>query len=238
MIKQRFEVLQSISHHLILHSSSINNIGLLEGKMGIAIFFYRYYKYTKKNLYRDFGGELIDEIYNEIHLYSPLDFINGLTGIAWGIEYLVRNKYVNADSDEVLEDLDKKILEWDVRRIMDTSLETGLTGLAYYIINRCSNRDNVCRSIDRMYIVDLVTLLKMELENNSLHFHVIEDLTAILSGNKIMKIVNPLFKFYKNSNFIENCLSQKNYPLGILDDGLAGVGLNIIENYEKKSIYY
>ena len=48
MIKQKFEILQSISHNLMLHSSFINNIGLLKGKMGIAIFFYHYYNYTKK----------------------------------------------------------------------------------------------------------------------------------------------------------------------------------------------
>jgi len=237
-MKQKFEILQSIAHHLMLHGSFINNIGLLEGKMGIAIFFYHYYNHTKKALFRDFGGELIDEIYDEVHINSPLDFINGLSGIAWGIEYLIRNKYVDADPDEILEDLDNKILEWDVRRIMDISLENGLIGLAYYIINRCSNKDKRCQSIPEIYISDLVSSLKLKIGNNNLYYHVIEDLTAIISGRKIVKIVNPLYEFYKNSIYKENCLFQTDYPLGISDNGLVGIGLNILEKDEKENIYY
>lgn len=47
----------------------------------------------------------------------PVDFCSGLSGVGWGVEYLIQNKFVDADSDELLEDIDAKIMEWDVRRI-------------------------------------------------------------------------------------------------------------------------
>ncbi|MDR0574375.1 MAG: hypothetical protein LBG96_10175, partial [Tannerella sp.] len=141
-MKPNDELLQRIARYLMLHGSFIDNIGLLNGKMGIAIFFYHYSRYTGKNIYDDFAGELIDEIYNEIHVNTPCDFKDGLCGIGWGMEYLIRNNFVNADSDEVLEDLDKRIMERDVRRITDYSLETGLKGIACYVIERRKNRTN------------------------------------------------------------------------------------------------
>jgi hypothetical protein len=41
----------------MLNSSFTNNIGLLQGKMGISILFFHYANYTKKKIYKDFAGD-------------------------------------------------------------------------------------------------------------------------------------------------------------------------------------
>ena len=228
MEKQKSEILQSIVCHLMLHSSNMKDVGLLEGKLGAAIFFFQYSTYTNKKIYSDFGEELVDDLCNEIHENYPLNFKNGLSGIVWGIEYLIRNKYIEADTDEVLEELDKKILEWDVRRITDISLETGLAGLAYYVINHYSSNNNKS-NIPKEYIADLVSSLKLKMNNTNENYQVIEDLTALLSGRQILNFKNPLPQYYKDCYFQEDSLSQTNYPLGILNNGLASVGLNLME---------
>ncbi len=101
--------LQRIANQLFLNASFIDNIGLLNGKMGIAIFFYHYSRYTGNKIYGDYAGELIDEIYEEINTNTPVDFANGLTGIGWGIEYLVKSKFLEADTDEALSEIDNAI---------------------------------------------------------------------------------------------------------------------------------
>ena len=232
MDKQKKEILQRIARHLMLHSSFMREIGLLEGKMGVSIFFFHYAMYTDKEIYHDFGDELIDEIYDEIHEGYPLNFKKGLSGIAWGMEYLIRNEFIDADPDEVLEELDAKILEWDVRRINDTSLETGSIGLAYYIISRCANKNKRSSNIPDDYISDLVTSLKSKMSNNDRYYHVIESLTTILSGGSVLKIENPLIKLCESSNYKEDSFFQVNYPLGIINNGFTGVGLNLMKNYE------
>jgi hypothetical protein len=93
----------------LLNASFIDNIGLLNGKMGIAIFFYHYSRYCGNKIYEDYAGELIDEIYEEINSSTPVNFANGLTGIGWGIEYLIQNKFVDADSDEALAEIDNAV---------------------------------------------------------------------------------------------------------------------------------
>lgn len=101
--------LQRIANVLLLNASFIDNLGLLNGKMGIAIFFYHYSRYTGNKIFEDYAGELIDEIYEEINTNTPVDFANGFTGIGWGIEYLVKNRFIEADTDEVLEAIDKAV---------------------------------------------------------------------------------------------------------------------------------
>jgi hypothetical protein len=42
------EILSRIARYLMLHGSFTSNIGLLNRKIGIAIFFYHYARYTGK----------------------------------------------------------------------------------------------------------------------------------------------------------------------------------------------
>jgi hypothetical protein len=113
--------------------------------MGVILFFARYGRYTGNSLYDDFAGELLDEIYEDIHAEVSIDFENGLCGIGWGIEYLLQNGFMEGDSDDALSEIDQKIMERDIRRMTDQSLRTGLVGISCYIQTRlgspCRNRE-------------------------------------------------------------------------------------------------
>jgi len=78
----KHEVLQRIARYLMLHSSFTDKIGLFDGKMGVILFFMNYARYTGCKRYEKFAGELIDEIYTEIHIDCSANFGNGLAGIA------------------------------------------------------------------------------------------------------------------------------------------------------------
>jgi lantibiotic modifying enzyme len=113
--KQVKDILVQISRHLMLQVNAVSNIGLLNGKMGIAIFFYHYSRYTGNMLYRDFAGELIDDIYADVNMDIPFDFENGFCGIGWGILHLFEEKFVDANVDEVLSEMDQNIMGKDIR---------------------------------------------------------------------------------------------------------------------------
>src|SRR5450759_4658972 len=97
--------LQRIANVLLLNASFIDNLGLLNGKMGIAIFFYHYARCTGSEIFRDYSSELIDESYNDINTNTPVDFATGLTDRGWGIEYLMKNRFVQTDTDEALSEI-------------------------------------------------------------------------------------------------------------------------------------
>ena len=107
--------LTRIVRQLILNTSFINNLGILNGKMGVAIFFYHYFLYTKDSKYRRFANFLLDEIYEDITIDLCSDFENGLSGIGWGIEYLIQNGFVKGNTNEVLADIDSLVFERDIR---------------------------------------------------------------------------------------------------------------------------
>lgn len=101
--------IKKVTDFLLLNASFIENLGLLHGKMGVSIYFFHLARKTKNTNYEDYAKELIDEIYEEISNETPACFENGLAGIGSGIEYLVQNHFMEAETDEVLEDLDEAL---------------------------------------------------------------------------------------------------------------------------------
>lgn len=133
------ENLRRIANVLLLNASFIDNLGLLNGKMGIAIFFYHYSRYTHNKIFDEYAGELLDEIYEEINATTPVNFENGLTGIGWGIEYLVKNKYVQADTDEALEEIDNLIYRIRLQSPLLIKDGNDMFGYGLYYIMRLVN---------------------------------------------------------------------------------------------------
>lgn len=167
-MNNKITVKNNISY-LILYSSFIDSIGLLNGKMGIIIFFYHYAVFTGCKRYHRFADELIKELYLEISIQSPVGFANGLCGIAWGITYLIINKFVEADND-VLDEIDGKIMEIAIERIKDYSLEHGLAGIGYYAMSRyCFQSSN--GKCSKEFIKKLLSALLKSNDNNCMRIY-------------------------------------------------------------------
>ena len=81
----------------------------MHGKMGISLFLYRCARATGNDNYAKYADELLDEIFEKIFSNISLDFESGLCGIGYGIDYLIKNKYVDTGSENVLREVDKHI---------------------------------------------------------------------------------------------------------------------------------
>lgn len=127
---------KKIIHRLIMQSPFVQNLGLLYGKMGIALCFFEYGRYTNCNVYTDIGGELLDDIWEQSHSELSPYFDSGLSGIGWGIEYLLQNHFIKGSSNDVCEEIDRKVMQLNLRYLDDNTLETGLEGICYYISAR------------------------------------------------------------------------------------------------------
>lgn len=172
------DLLQRIARHLMINASFLDNLGLYHGKMGIVLFFAHYARYTGELLYDEFAGELLDEICDEIYIDLPIDFENGLCGIGWGVEYLLQNNFIEGDSNDTLLDIDKKVMERDLRRMSDFSLPTGLKGISCYIDGRINSscRKSAAIPFDKDYLSDwkLVFAIKDILNEKQVLFSILE----------------------------------------------------------------
>ena len=72
-----------------------------------------------------------------------------------GVEYLVRKGFVEDDDNEERNKIDEKVMEYDVRRLGDYSLATGLEGISWYALLRLSSGDKGVRIGEKNYLSDL-----------------------------------------------------------------------------------
>lgn len=149
--------IKQITDYQILNGTFCQNPSLLDGKMGIALFFFLQARYTHNNWYEDFAGELLDDICDNLHTGLPITFVDGLCGIGWGIEFMKKLNFIEGDTDDILCDIDRKIMERDVRRISDMTFEYGLEGIATYVRSRIDSvrttRNN--QPFDTSYLKEL-----------------------------------------------------------------------------------
>ncbi|MEZ0453270.1 lanthionine synthetase LanC family protein [Sphingobacterium thalpophilum] len=129
--------IEKIIEKLLLDSTTMDDMSLFHGKMGIAIALYHYSRRYNDFFVSQYCDEIIEQIYDKKNLEEDLSFENGLAGIAWGICYLLEQEFLEADSlQDVLEDIDRAFLKYSYQRFEDKSLKTGLEGIYVYIQSR------------------------------------------------------------------------------------------------------
>lgn len=131
------------------------DIGLFYGKMGRCLFFFDYSRVTELRAFEELAGELLDEVMESVCLGMPVGLSFGWCGIGWGVEYLVRKGFVEDDDNEGRNKIDEKVMEYDVRRLGDYSLATGLEGISWYVLLRLSSGDKGVRIGEKNYLSDL-----------------------------------------------------------------------------------
>lgn len=206
-----------MARSLMLRASFVQNLGLLNGKMGIVLFFYHYARYTKCKLYEQFAGELIDEIYEDMSKNVPIGFAHGLAGIAWGIAYLLKHQFVTADED-VLQDMDERIVQTDINRMEDLSIEQGLAGIACYVLCRYTD-DRECCHLPDSFVNNVLGRLKASTDKNCMDIYSrIQDKSCPIAEEMDTLLCSFLPTDIKHTN-----------NLG-LSNGIAGWTLNKILN--------
>ncbi|MDD3040942.1 hypothetical protein [Bacteroides sp.] len=105
---QHKEKLKDLLRFGVLRTEELKNPGLYNGKLGMIILFYEYSRYSGDILYEQFADEMMDSVL-ELPDSLPFRFTDGLTGIGWGITYLLREKFIEGDIEEILSEVDEKL---------------------------------------------------------------------------------------------------------------------------------
>lgn len=87
-----------IQNHCLLHG-----YGLLGGSLGIVIFLYHYFQYSKEEIYKEFADILLLDTLKIAKRESAFSFCNGHIGIFWGLVYLNKNGFIDCDVNEVFD---------------------------------------------------------------------------------------------------------------------------------------
>ena len=216
-----------------MNGGFLSNPGLYTGEMGLILFFTHYARFTQNELYSDYADDLIEKMQNRIYLNTPINYKQGLTGIGATIEYLVQNSFIEGDTDEILEDFDKRIFfTYNLPNLpIDIIMDIG-----YYTIWRMSG-NSLQKNMMRSTILPLILkTMRAQNMNDAISFEKIvsePDHLIIPEWNKlIQKIIPNGYWEQKNIYFSEQIANgelfdKSNIPLG-LQNGLAGCGISLL----------
>lgn len=223
--EQRLEEIRNV---LILNASSLSDLGLYGGKMGITIFFAHYARYSNQDIYLDLVYSLVNEVFEDLNDSFSSNFEIGLSGIGWGVNYLLCHHFLSGDVNDVLFDLDQNLMRYDVRRVNDFDFSKGLGGLVFYINSRLMMQKGNHEPFDPLFLSDLLCVIKNNY--NVWHNLSVKDIFIqyidFLSEKPMKDCMCSLPDFLKGKE-IKITDSIYRMPLG-LKNGLAGYGLNLM----------
>ena len=106
-----------IADWLLLNGTLTACPGLLHGKLGIAIFFFHYARFTGEELFDEYAWDLVVAMQEQLHANYRPDYEWGIAGIGVGIDYLIRSGLIEVDED-FFEDLDERMYRADRLRMV------------------------------------------------------------------------------------------------------------------------
>lgn len=110
--KQIESKLTEISDVLYNYQFNSDNIGLMGGKTGVALFFYYYYKYTNNTKFLDKANELIHADFDSINSgFAYGTHAGGISGILFTLSLLKEEKFIDFEEDEILAPFDSFLIK-------------------------------------------------------------------------------------------------------------------------------
>lgn|SRR5574344_277346 len=140
---------------LILHSNDQYVNGLFNGRMGVVLCLATYAHKYKQKMVESAADFLMEQITNSITEAVHIGLADGLSGIGWGIEYLVQNKFMKGNTVESCYEIDQKLMEHAPKRLTDFSLENGLEGILHYVTIHLAGNYEGKSPFDQIYLQEL-----------------------------------------------------------------------------------
>lgn len=120
--------------------NSTDDLSLMDGKAGIAIFFQYLYQLEKDEIFYNHSVQLLTEIIDKIALSGckTHTFCSGLAGIGWTLEHMARLNYIEADTNKILSDVDLVLEKRMMHDISEGNYDFlhGAIGIGMYFLNR------------------------------------------------------------------------------------------------------
>jgi len=130
---QRQIIMQHLPSEITCHDYE-----LAHSWMGYIIFLYVYAKHMNDSEMEDNADEQLDGLLSRVNENMPVCLEEGMAGVACGILFLLRNRYIDGDEDEVMRSIDRFILARYSSLPIDDFFE-GRDGVDFYLSLRRIN---------------------------------------------------------------------------------------------------
>lgn len=234
MDKQLFHnKLKKINQILKEKYEESDQTGVLAGMSGIALFHFYYAKYTDTDEFADTGVDILTDCIDRINNgYGFPTYCSGLAGTGWVLDHLEQQDFMDAESDELLAELDPYLHNVMISDMKDGNYDFlhGALGYGFYFLKRYENTSSPEQKIQyQNYLQELIAHLKElgETEGNTTKWLSVlfaetgEKGYNLSLSHGMSSIVNFLSRLYKYEVFrsemqnmlkggVEYILSRKN----------------------------
>ncbi|GAB5472043.1 MAG: hypothetical protein Mars2KO_01420 [Maribacter sp.] len=162
--------LQKIAEAIRGHHGKENEIGVLTGLSGMALFCFYYAKYLDDDSLSDIGVKIISDCIEKINRgYSYPTYCSGIAGFGWAVQHLTKERFLSLDSDDLLGQFDEYLyaqMKFDLVKGNFDYLH-GAIGYGLYFLSRYRYSENTdLRLRYRSYLIELIkTIEKLSISN-------------------------------------------------------------------------
>ena len=113
-------------------------IGAAQGKMSVIIYFYHLYRSCGEERYQEVAESFLDQLMEkDLSNQLPLDVEEGLCGVALGLDWLIKEKFVAGDINALAADIDALLFKATVfGRLEEKYTVSQMIHFLYYIAIR------------------------------------------------------------------------------------------------------
>ena len=100
-------IIRKLADYILLNAYSVDSTGLYNGKAGLSLCLFEASRYLNDTYLESQAFDLLQE--SLLSKNEDVKFENGLAGVGYVLLYLINNKFIDADFDELFNDNTKKI---------------------------------------------------------------------------------------------------------------------------------
>lgn len=97
--------------------------GLLDGRMGLCLYLYQQSRIFQNDSYEKQADDILEEVMGKLGTYSGVSFDDGLVGIVFAINYLIKEKYIAGDTTTIFKSIDDKLFQYAYFRNIDSIVD-------------------------------------------------------------------------------------------------------------------
>ena len=153
--------LSEIAETLLIHLPEFkSNNGIVSDRIGTVLFLFYYAKFMNDDKYAQRAFDLISIVFDEISSEIANDRLsngsNGLAGVAWTMEHLAQNDFLEIDTNEMLGEIDTFLHESMLSNMERSEYDylNGALQKGLYFLSRRRNPQT------RVYLSQLVDILE------------------------------------------------------------------------------
>ncbi|MDR3340308.1 MAG: hypothetical protein LBT25_09520 [Candidatus Symbiothrix sp.] len=143
-------MLNAIIKELETKPFDIARLGL-RGATGISLFFFLYARHTDKEEYEERACTLLEKVLENTASLTSHSYAQGIAGVGNTVRFLLTESFVEADSTDFFNDIDK-IIRTELKKEMPVAFgfESGITGLGHYALQSAENTETIRLTVEHL----------------------------------------------------------------------------------------